>query len=324
MRERVALRDGRELKIEVLRTVPEGRATDILEFLGHKGRPYLRHFQDYFDHGSRGAIEGLEWRFYLGSHEGKLIGNICTWEYRGLGILGHVFTHPAWRRRGVANHLLEFQDSDFRMRGGRVMVLGFGKDPRPRRLYQLHGFEDVPDCPGAMVRARTESLVDRLFRGKSVRLSALSWRHWPSACLLFLMAHPAYVRCAGLDVYGPRLVEGPIVHHFPALWSLPPRYRDRVEVLETRAGTCVAWASQMRDPNWGGTSKRRVFDLFFHPRFRKQAERLVERFVLPRGTVAYSTPEDPKNEILEEAGFRELASLKNCLSGGETLLILER
>lgn len=324
MRETVELRDGHELRMEILRTVPEQRAGGILELLGHKDRPYLHHFQDYFAHGVRGALEGLEWRFYLGSRNGKPVGNICTWEHRGLGLLGHVFTHPAWRRLGVAHHLLEFQGMDFRRRAGKVMVLGFGHDPRLQRMYESHGFEDVPGCPGAMVRARTESLVDRLFRGTSVRPSPFRWRHWPSACLLFLMAHPALVRCAGLSVYGPRLIEGPIVHHFPALWNLPPRERDRVEVLETREGTCVAWASQMRDPNWGGRSKRRVFDLFFHPRFRKQAARLVDRFVLPRGTVAYSTPDDPKNEILEEAGFRELASLKNCLSGGQALVIHER
>jgi GNAT superfamily N-acetyltransferase len=318
------LKDGRKLSLQVVRTLSTERAMEIVELLGHKAAPWLRHIESYLDEGKRGVQEGLEWRFHIGTCDGRCVANICTWEHRGIGILSHVFTLPQWRQLGIAGQLMRFVDSDFRRRGGRIMQLNTGYPSVAHRMYRKHGYEDVSGSPGAMIKTRRRNEVDLLFRGKNLVPTPLRWRHWPTANLLFLSDHSSHIRSAGLGIYGNHSLERPLVYHFSGIWDGPARERDWVEVLETPEGVCVAWASLMRDPHWGGTSRRKVFDLFFHPRYSSQAVRLFDRFLLPRGMLAYSTPDDPKNPLLEAAGFKERSVFKNYFGNGQALVIFER
>jgi GNAT superfamily N-acetyltransferase len=320
----VLLRSGHHLSLEVKRTLSPTRASQIRRLLGHKPGPWGEHIEDYLRNGKGGSIEGLEWRFYLGTIEREVVATICTWEYRGIGILGHVFTHSEWRRLGIADALLEFLEDDFRSRGGRILQLNTDYQSMPYQIYRRRGFLDVPNGPGAMWKFRGKADLNNLFRSAPVRAASFRWRHWPSANLLFLRESPSFVRAAGIGGYGVHSLEGALVHHFPQIWDLPVRERGQAEVLETPKGACVAWASLLRDMNWMGQSRRKVFDLFFHPRFKDRIEGLINRFFLPRGVLAYSTPEDPKNPFLEWAGFREAASFKNHFKNGETLVVYER
>lgn len=320
MKTTTQLKDGRALTLQVIRSIPEDRYTEIAELFRHK-RPYLAHYDDFRARGSRGKIEGLEWRTYVGIVNERIVGIVCTWEYDGFGILGHVFTLPDFRRLGVARAILDFQNRDFASRSGKIMQLNTGFQSNPYYLYRSFGFADSTRL-GSMVQKRRKDEWERLYRRTPTRATSLRWKHWPSANLLFLTENDSYVRCAGMKVYGPNSLE--------EWFSLNPlrigeAARDeRFEVLLTDKGAVVGWASLLADPNHAGKSQKRVFDLFFHPRFEGDLQKLLERFPIPRGTLAYSTPNDPKNDHLEELGFTKSLLLARYFQNGQALQVFEK
>ena len=317
------LKDGRVLDVRVFRSIPEDRYAEIVELFRHK-RPYLGHFEDFRLHGARGHREGLEWRTYVGLVEGRIVGTVCTWEQGGYGILGHVFTLSDFRRLGVAKAILGFQDRDFANRSGKIMQLNTGFQSNAYYLYQSFGFEDTAGRLGSMVQERRKDEWERMYRRTTARATSLRWKHWPSANLLFLTENPAYIRCAGMEVYGPNSIEGWFCLNPKRIREIGSRRKERIEVLVTERGACVGWASLLADPNHAGKSSRRVYDLFFHPRFEEDLPKLTRRFPIPRGTLAYSTPDDPKNGYLEGLGFEKASTLKGYFEKGLPLEVLEK
>jgi hypothetical protein len=85
----------------------------------HKGEPWLSHVNRALS----GDIKDLETRFYVGKLNGQIVANIMTVEYNRTGILGHVFTMPEQRRKGICSLIMEQQMADFKCRGGGVLIL---------------------------------------------------------------------------------------------------------------------------------------------------------------------------------------------------------
>lgn len=323
MPEKHRLKDGRALDLRVVRTVPKRDIEELRRLLSHKGA-YLNQIEDFWKNGSKGRIEGLEWRFYLAGVGGKLVGNLCLWESTGIAILGHVYTHPDYRRKGIAAALLHFQDRDFWSRGGKAVQLRTDFGSHAYRMYLKLGYRDIPGKEGMMIKTKSVSSWEDLYRSKQAKAVPFHWRHWPSANLLFLTENPAYIRCQGYGIYGVDSLESPVATRFPLQKDELERGRDQIEILESDGGVCVAWASVMKDPNWHGLSRQRVFDLFYHPVYAKSLNPLIRRFSIPPGTFSYSTPSDPKNKILVEMGFREKEMRKKFFEKGETLVVFER
>lgn len=323
MRTRTPLKDGRLLEIRTLRSLSEERYSEIAELFRHK-RHYLGHLEDFRAKGSQGRLEGLEWRIYVGLIEEKIVGTVCTWESGGYGILGHVFTLPDYRRLGVARAILEFQNRDFSDRSGKVMQLNTGFQSNAYYLYRSFGFVDTAGRFGSMVQMRTAQEWEKMYRKSPTRTTPLRWKHWTTLNLLFLTENPSYVRCAGMGVYGSNSIEGWFSLNPARIGESGSHGKERIEVLLTSRQVAVGWASLLADPNHEGKSRRLVFDLFLHPRFERDASRLVHRFTVPRGTLAYSTPEDPKNRYLEEMGFRETAILPRYFENGLSLQLFEK
>lgn len=317
------LKDGRKLVLKVERNLSRKEIDSLRLLLSHKG-DYLQHLEDYWRHGSKGKIEGLEWRFYLAFVDDKLVANLCLWESSGVAILGHVYTHPDFRRLGIAGALFDFQDKDFFGRGGKVVQLRTDAGSHAYRMYQQRGYEDIPGGEGMMIKLLNPEAWEDLYRFTTTRAAPFHWRHWPTANLLFLLNTPAFVRCVGYGVYGVESLESSVATRFPAQRADLERGWDQIEVLETESGVCAAWASVMRNSNWRGHSKERVFDLHFHPEAAKGLDRLIRRFSLTPGTRAYSTPHDPKNPYLEKMGFQKVETRDRLFENGESLVVFER
>jgi hypothetical protein len=98
----------------------------------------------------REPLEDLETRFYLGEIGGRIVGNICTFESGGIGILGHVYTDPAHRHKGVAGGIMGLQMEDFRRRSGKALTLGTGYGSNAYRIYESYGFRSILPESGIM------------------------------------------------------------------------------------------------------------------------------------------------------------------------------
>jgi len=315
------LKDGREVDLIIMTTPSPVEFQKIRQLLHHKPSPYMNHIEDFTRNNSDGVIEGLEWRFYLACVGDVYVGNICTWEHNGIGILGHVFTLPDWRGLGIANTLLHFQDADFRARNGLIMELNTGFQSMPYRLYQKHGYQDVPGAPGSMVKAANVREWHDLYTTDEVRLVDFQWRHWPSANLLFLMENPSYVRAAGIGVYGVSHLEGPVIHCRENIWGVEEEPEWKVKVLETLDGNTTGWVSLQWDLNWSHSHRRLLFDLFCYPNYRETMEGELRNLVIPEDTISYSTPADPKNPVVERLGFRSLGRISGFFPNGEDLMV---
>ena len=126
----VELKSGEAMRIVRIDAPDPAWQDRILPFLQHKGEPWLWQMELALEEG----LGACEQRYYLGVLEGgEVVGNIMTTELmeRPVGILGHVFTPPAHRRKGICSHLMVALTEDFRARGGRAMFLHTGYDSRP-------------------------------------------------------------------------------------------------------------------------------------------------------------------------------------------------
>src|SRR5207248_6496886 len=109
------------------------------DLLVHKGSGFEVHMRMAL----RGETDRLETRYYLGMLEGVPVANVMTVESDGVGILGHVFTRPEHRRKGICQAIMGRLMEDFRQRNGRVLLLGTGFESAPYWIYHSFGFRSL-------------------------------------------------------------------------------------------------------------------------------------------------------------------------------------
>ncbi|HLJ54190.1 MAG TPA: GNAT family N-acetyltransferase [Chthonomonadaceae bacterium] len=130
---------GEALTVEVV-TAPDGEyAESIRDLLAHKGPEWELHIRAALD----GETDALETRFYLGLLDGRPVANVMTVESLGIGILGHVFTRPEQRRKGICQAIFRRLLQDFGRRDGRVLLLGTGFESAAYWIYHSFGFRSL-------------------------------------------------------------------------------------------------------------------------------------------------------------------------------------
>ena len=309
---RVTLKSGEEMECLLVEEPEACWAADIQELLVHK----REHVHWHIERAVAGPLDALETRFHLGVVDGQAAGNIMTVEHGGIGILGHVFTRPEQRRKGIASRIMAAQMADFRARGGRALTLGTGFDSPPYWIYHSHGFRSSAPGTGAMWYWRQPEQAEELWRAPVVGSAAPRWEHWPLLNLLCHQPHGDRLRHAARGVWGQRNFEGDFVPYKRALDAgdaLPA-----ARVLENAAGLVVGWAGVEDDPVWRGRAA--LLDLFVHPAAWHAAADLLAALPLPpKPLFAYADHDSPKNDLLQSHGFTLQASWPDWLpAGGET------
>ena len=96
------LKTGEKMEIYVVIAPDEEYGSDIISLLRHKGEIWQWHMKAAF----RGETGRLQSRFYIGIVDGKIVGNVSTWEHGPTGILAHVFTVEDQRRKGACKAVM--------------------------------------------------------------------------------------------------------------------------------------------------------------------------------------------------------------------------
>lgn len=305
------LRTGETLEIGVVLApdehVPDEHAPDVRSILAHKSSNEQWHLDEVF----AGRVGPLQTRFYLGRLQDRSVCNIMVSEHDGIGILSHVYTEPAHRRKGIARHVMTEQMADFRSRGGRYLTLSTGYDTHPYWLYHGFGFRSVVPESGHMKYADDAAFEAEHFRDDgtgNARLIPGNWKHWPSLNVLCAQDGPPYLRNVGLGHIGPRMFEG-------AYLGLMKQTRDeedvQVRLVVTERGAVAGYATLVPDTRWRGETL--LFDLTAHSAFEAHLKPLLESFALPVGrkVLCHVEPGDgPKTAALEGAGFVYEATLR--------------
>jgi GNAT superfamily N-acetyltransferase len=327
---RVTLKTHETMRVASLRA-PAGRfAKAIRAFLGHKGHPWLLHV----DLANEGQTDALQTAYTIGLIGREIAGNVMIVSDGRVGILGHVFTAPPHRRKGICQALMAAAVDGFRGSGGLALSLGTGYDSPAYWIYHSLGFRGIEPANGHMLFESREGGLGRYFAPGPVRVEDVRWEHWAGISLLFsLPAGTARERAAlagvGLDprytvdlpagdairsyaygVYGPVGFEGGFLH----LMADRARLSPQAKVLVSRAGSVVGAAILQPDSRWPG--RNRTLDLFVHPNFAGAEPKLLRALKLPPGgkVQAYlDHPSASRASALAAAGFRREAILRRQL-----------
>jgi len=317
----VELKSGETLECFIVDEPDDRHVPQVLRLLGHKGGVWQYHMDEW----AAGRVKRLETRFYVGRVGEELVGNIMTVVYRGVGIMGHVFTPPEHRKKGICDALMDFHMEDFRRRGGTVLHLNTGFESVAWLIYRAHGYVPMPERPGSMWWApeegwRPEGLYANLDR---VSVADADWQHWPSMNIFTQMPFDQLVRSASYGLYAIQPSEG----QFPGiLQDRATRGDVQARVIQTREGHVAGLATLVPERRWGRFAATHVFDLLVHPDAAHAASDLVKDFAWPDAHVlAYAAETDELTiDLLAEAGFHPHSHVERFFRDAVGLVIMDR
>ena len=306
----VGLKTGEEMEVGVITAPDESHAEEVKQFLGHKGGNWEWHIERCVTE----VLDALETRFYVGKLDGRVITNIMTVEYEGVGILGHVFTLPEQRRKGACKGVMGYQMEDFRQRAGRALYLGTGYNSHPYYIYHSFGFESVFPESGFMKYPVNSDFEERYFAPTSAEPKSVEWHDWPKVTALSGIVGWDTLRSLKWGVYGPTNMEGGFLSFKHALEN--EDVYDDAKLLISSGGAIVGWATVSRDTRWQPATA--VLDLFFHPNFADAVPTLLSAVAFPDVKVQcyVDSGAEKKAEVLVDAGFTCEGQLTNQFTYG--------
>ena len=305
----VPLRSSENLEIGVVTTPEDEFGAAIQELLNHKGPDWLFHI--------RAALQGetglLETRFYVGLLAGVPVGNVMTVEVKGVGILGHVFTLPEHRRKGICQAIMKRLMEHFRERGGQILLLGTGYESPAYWIYHSFGFRSLR---GGFMRYAVnpgESFERCWLAADTVTVAPMAWRHWPLLGLLGAQAGSEYLRSAAWKLVGIANLEGAVCL---SLIAQAQGAGTNGVVLETARGAVVGCATL--HPTGSGVNSWPgvwLLDYFVQPGFEPHAASLLEALKWPAAKIiAYVDTDAPgKASVLADRGFELEGTLRGFL-----------
>ena len=305
------LTTGERLDIGVVDAPDPDWAARLIAFLRHKPPDW-----DYQIRSSlTGPLDGLSSRYYVGTVGGEVVTCVMVIGARGFGSLSHVFTAPAWRRRGAYRQLMERQMADVRRLGYRALTLWTGYDSHAYWIYHSFGFRSVAEGSGSM-RWLADPTVQLTVSGPAAVRPTL-WDDWPAygyATLEPVGADEPLPRSPLMNVKGQRSVEGAFVTFQRRVLSHPGA-DSRMLVAED--GAVVGWCHVAPGPivfadGW-------QLDLHVRPGFESELGPLVEGVTWPDGPVIFvaDTWREEYLACLRGAGFAEAAALPGFVARPE-------
>lgn len=293
----VILKTEERMEVGVITAPDVPHAEEMKQFLGHKPGNYKWHIERCVTE----VLDALETRFYVGKLDGRMITNIMTVEYEGVGILGHVFTRPQQRRKGAAKGVMAYQMEDFRQRSGSALYLGTGYNSHPYYIYHSFGFESVFPESGFMKYHVHKDFEARYFAPTPAHPKPVEWHDWPKVTALSSIVGWDTLRSLKWGVYGPTNLEGGFLS-FKHDLETEDVYND-AKLLIASGGAIVGWATVGRDARWQPATA--VLDLFFHPNFVDAVPDLLSAVAFPESKIQcyIDSGAEKKAEVLETAGF---------------------
>ncbi|MCK4324841.1 MAG: GNAT family N-acetyltransferase, partial [Armatimonadetes bacterium] len=240
----VTVKSGEQLRIIRVAGPDAEWKEPIMKALGHKGGPWVGTIRMTLEQ----SLEGVQCYYYLGLLDEEIVGNITSTEAIkvGVGILGHVFTSPSHRRKGICTALMEALTGDFAARGGGAMTLATGYDSPPYHIYASFGFQGVGKST-AMIWEAQPDFVEQYFSAGPTEVRNITWPDWALLDMLYKTEPGSFLRSIYFTHYGPSSYES----LFPQLLSLAEENEDaQAKVLAKPGGEVVGHALLVPDPRW--------------------------------------------------------------------------
>lgn len=293
----VTLKSGEAMSV-IKTTAPEPAWTErIARFLHHKGDLWLKPIRLAYNDG----LDDLTMSDFLGVLEsGEVVGNISVVEHIGVGILGHVFTPPEHRRKGICNAIIGELCDDFVARGGRVMGLGTGYESTAYHIYFAHGFRPRGNG-GKMTWPIDEQFDATYFAAGETLVRDTRWEDWPLLDALYAITGQWQLKSFRWTRFGHVGYES---EYLKLREGLEGGSVLDTKVLQKEDGAVVGHAVLAGQEAWQGRAL--VLDFMLHASFYERAGELLAGIPLPGGVkVQAFCDENAADKIaaLEAEGF---------------------
>ena len=295
---------------EILRLahpIEPDRARALEAFLAHKGSPWY----DDICRRVRGAVEGAEDRFFVALDGSTIVGHVWytgSKTDRRLGTLGHVFTDPKYRRRGIATCLFRAAMADFVEWGGTTMQL-FTSTSLSLPFYERHGFENVfhaqvyHDMDWYMrYPTPPDNHLQDWFRNSPVTFRHLMPGDLPQYCLLYNSEHASVSKNRAERVGSGLEAEFAFIHVSGSLAE------GRAACVVMENDQTIVGAASLCCCSYPPESHVALFDIYLHRTFRQHATELTGRCLKMRtelgADMIYAMAVDAsKKKLFTELGF---------------------
>lgn len=268
---KVKLHTGEDLEISLFEFPNDEYRRRIKEFflLDHSPGLWFRNLDKWLD----GVQDGnLVW--FIGEIESEIISGVAVYCSAGNGVadLGHVYTVPEHREKGIQDRMFAEIIKDLPTRGVKVVYLETGYGIPAYFLYQKHGFRDHQK-PGFMRKLfSTKEEID-VFYFKPRKVSYSDVKRSDLCPLLHLLSVP----------------EGPICRSYAyGLYKNTPSETRVLEIVDSverkKCSTTVLRDSENRLMGLCLVSQQTptetlghsgVLDLFVHPNYTSHVNRLL-------------------------------------------------
>lgn len=303
------LKNGEKVSCAVVTGPDEDWAERLIPFLAHKGGIWVRQIERTL----KEDLSPLAPEYYLLFISPKdIVANISIYRTGKAGVLGHVFTQPAHRRKGAASVLMQICMEDFVASGGAVCHLGTGYDSPPFHIYRKYGFESVYPGTGFMERYTGDkaAFLADFFRPEEIEIGGLHFSDWP--LLVALLAHEqgSVLRLPGRGLNGRSNFESGFLNLIEDVEA------DKCKCLVARSratGAAVALSLIQDDVRFHGA---RTLDAFAHPNFQGALPGMAEDLMADSDKPVLAqmdSASEGRIEALKKAGLEEAGRVPDLI-----------
>jgi GNAT superfamily N-acetyltransferase len=320
------MNDGRSLEFHDLSApLAPARQEQVLALLGHKGTPWIEDIQCRLA-GSRPEARD---HFFAASCGQQLVAHVwytVSASDGRLGLLGHVFTRPEFRRRGIAAGLLRRALDCFHDQGGEIMQL-FTSTPETVGLYERLGFENLAECRGTFhdrdwyFRFPVESgtAVHRWMAAGECSVQTLTAGDLPAYCLLHNLEHQTVLKNWALGIAGGMDAE------YAFIRTLDQLRRGRAVCATLKTSRAMAGVMALVMEDFAVQSHIARCDLYVVPGHVQQVDALWEicrSQAVRRGveTIVALVADSAKVDLYRRLGFQAQTTLRGHVKHGERRL----
>ncbi len=291
----------------------EAPAADVglVDFLRHKGSPWVEDIHRRL----AGQCPGSADRFFVAYDGDRLAAHAwyaVAQRDRRLGLLGHVFTQPEYRRRGLATRVIEAATADFAAQGGRVLQL-FTYNPLTVPFYERLGFEQLRHSRSAHAGdwsmrwpPGAESMAAEWLAPAAARIRDLAAADLPQYCLVYNLDYSIRLKDWAQGI-------GLGLEAEAAFITTRNRVGGACRVLDN--GQTIVGAASLMPCSFAHQAHVATVDCYVHPRFAAEAANLLADVLSLRERLGVEftyalAVDEAKARLFESLGLRPCARLE--------------
>ena len=307
--------------IEIERVRPPVSPDEIISLLWHKGPPWVEDIRQRL----LGALPGAEDHFWTARHDGKVVAHAWYTAAKAcpeLGVIGHIYTAPDYRRQGISSQLVTAALEHFAEHGGKVMQL-FTSTPHTVPMYEAYGFENLyhnqsyhdmdwymRSPPGS------RELINSWFRQTPFRVRSLQPGDLPAYSLLFNWEFQTRLKDRAQQIGLGLEAELAFINSLDRL----SRKKAKCSVLANQR--VIVAACSLVPLAFPHQAHVALADAYLHPEYGDRASSLMQHCLGGRADLGIETvfalaADASKSQMLQELSFRVVARLPRSYRIGQ-------